>query len=90
MNTFHQTILPLFHQSRADWLAQARRTAYLIANSSGTITTDDIHKHCPIPDGIDPRVMGAVFAGHKWRKIGYVQSTRKACHSRPIGVFQLA
>lgn len=83
---FHQTILPLFNQTRAEWLKQARQTALSIHKD--TVTTDDIHKHCPLPDNIDPRVMGAVFTRKHWRKVGYTQSTRKACHHRPIAIFQ--
>ena len=43
---FHQTILPLFNQTRAEWLKQARQTALSIHKE--TVTTDDIHKHYPL------------------------------------------
>jgi len=95
MNAFHQTILPLFNQPRAEWLEDARVKAYVIAVERGLkgqlprLTTDDIHNACPIPDGIDPRVMGAVFASKDWLKVGYTQSKRKVCHNRPIAIFQL-
>jgi len=95
MNAFTQTILPLFNQTRSEWLSEARKAAYLLAITRGwkgsppELTTDDIHKHCPLPDGIDPRVMGAVFRTNQWRKVGYINSTRATCHNRPIAIFQL-
>jgi hypothetical protein len=92
---FHQTILPLFQKTRAQWLHEARLTALTVGNwkaSQGEpphVTADDIHRHCPIPDGIDPRVMGAVFTKDGWRKVGYVNSTRAICHHRPIALFEM-
>ena len=92
---FHQTILPLFQQTRAQWLHEARIIAHKLAlakadrGEPAQLTTDEIHKYCPVPDGIDPRVMGAVFTRESWRKVGYVSSTRAACHHRPIALFQL-
>jgi len=95
MSTFHQAILPLFQQTRAQWLYEARLAAYTVATRKASqgepshVTADDIHRHCPIPDGIDPRVMGAVFTRKCWKKVGYTESTRAICHNRPIGIFQL-
>jgi hypothetical protein len=45
---------------------------------------------CPPPSAVDPRVMGAIFNTPEWQKVGYCNSKRRACHKRPISIFQLA
>jgi hypothetical protein len=78
--------LALFETHRAAWLAEARRTAFLLYRQAGRpITVDDVRMACPPPAGSDPRVMGAVFTG--WTAVGYVNSRRRACHGRPIRLF---
>ncbi len=89
MNQFTQTILPLFETHRTDWLAQARAAAAQLGANGRIVTADDVRAICPPPDGCDPRVMGAIFAGRQWRKVGYCNSTRSECHGRPIAQFQL-
>ena len=84
-----QLVFKLFEEFRRDWLSQARHKALEIALRRGEVCADDIHEECPVPGGIDPRVMGAVFASKDWLKVGYTQSKRKVCHNRPIAIFQL-
>ena len=86
---FKQQVLPLFETSQPDWLTQARYVARSIAASREFVTIDDVRQVCPPPDGVDPRVMGAVFKGKDWECIGYQKSKRSACHNRPIGQFQI-
>lgn len=80
----------LFEEHRPDWLAKARATARQLFLSTGEpVTADDIHQHCPIPKGFDPRVMGAVFKNGEWEPVGFVLSKRAVCHHRPIRAFRL-
>ena len=86
---FDGEILPLFEQSRAAWLAEARLVALKICKKRGYVTADEVRKVCPIPPGIDPRVMGAVFIRSLFRKVAYVNSARRTCHGRPIAIFEM-
>lgn len=86
---FEQKILQLFEEYRADWLARAREAARCLGATGRTVTVDDVRAVCPPPDGIDPRVMGAVFRNKDWECLGYERSTRATCHNRPVGVFRL-
>lgn len=90
---FTQDILPLFEDTREEFLEKAREAAVALGRKHGFCTIDMVRAVCPPPEGVDPRVMGAVFQCRKatdpWRKDGFVSSKRKACHGRPVGVFKL-
>jgi hypothetical protein len=87
---FDTDVLPLFEEHRADWLAEARATAVSLAIQRGTVTIDDVRDHCPPPDDVDPRVMGAVFRTSDFESTGrHVRSVRRTCHNRPVMVFKL-
>lgn len=79
--------------ARADWLALARSEAVKIAVACATrtCTIEDVRRAVPMPEGIDPRVAGAVFrdAG-VWEPAGYEQGTRSMSHRRPIMRYALA
>ncbi|PPC84760.1 MAG: hypothetical protein CTY35_00115 [Methylotenera sp.] len=79
-------------QHRSLYIAMARKSAIEIASARAdrSVTIDDVRELCPPPDDIDPRVMGAIFTEKGvWESMGYVKSTRKTCHHRPIQRFQL-
>lgn len=86
---FDQQVLPLFEESRAQWLAAARAAAEKLGCEQATVTIDDVREKCPPPVNIDPRANGAVFTRKHWELVGYRQSDRTTCHGRPIGVFRL-
>ena len=75
-------------QARAEWLAKARATAETLGRLKGVVTVDDVRAECPPPAAVDPRVMGAIFRGDQWEADGYVRSTRRECHKRPIAQFR--
>ena len=81
-----QTVMDLFESTREDYLAEARLAAESLANERGVITVNDVREVCPPPDGIDPRVMGAIFRSKAWEKVGYISSSR--AHMRPIAQFK--
>ena len=74
---------------RAEWLAEARVTARLVALNEGSVCADDIHRISPIPEGLDPRVMGAALKIPELVPDGYVQTKRPEAHARPIRRFVL-
>jgi hypothetical protein len=82
--------LALLEKCRAEYLAIARAKAREIAVKAGRVTVDDVRAACPPPSAVDPRVMGAIFNTPEWQKVGYCNSKRRACHKRPISIFQLA
>lgn len=79
--------LDLFEIHRAAWLAMARFSALMLYRRLGRpISIDDVRGECPPPAWADPRVMGAVFRG--WNAVGFMNSRRRACHGRPIRLFE--
>lgn len=76
--------------ARAEYLAKARLCALRLTRKRDTITVDDVREKCPPPEDIDPRVMGAIFAGAEWEAVGFVNSARRACHRRPVRMFRRA
>lgn len=74
--------------ARAEWLSRARALAsqiYLITNQP--VSVDDIRERLPIPEGVDTRVMGAVFKKGDWTQFDYVKSKRRESHHRPVARF---
>lgn len=82
--------LAAFEEARPDWLSLARVCARRLCLRYGTATIDDVRAACPPPDDIDPRIMGAVFHTADFKAVGFINSTRRTCHKRPIRVFALA
>lgn len=87
---FATEIQPLFEEYRANYLQIARDAARQLATAQGQVTIDQVRERCPPPEGVDPRVMGAVFRTSEFELVGYAKSGRATCHNRPIGIFRLA
>lgn len=81
--------LRTLEQVRADYLAKARGAALLLGSGGRAITVDDVRKVCPPPKEIDGRVMGAIFYRPFWEAAGFVNSSRRTCHKRPIRLFRI-
>ena len=81
--------LGLLERTRADWLTYARSYAVLHARLHDSVCADDIHERWPIPEGVDHRVMGAVFMIPELVADGYVPTKRPEAHARPIRRFVL-
>lgn len=77
--------------ARAEWLAAARAWLRQYAENGRVVTVNDLRRYGPpIPDDIDPRVAGAVFAERGvWERLGYTSSTRRVSHGRPVARFRL-
>lgn len=81
--------LDRLEEARAGWINEARIVAERLARDRGAVTIDDVREACPPPDGVDPRVMGAVMRPPVFEACGFVLSSRAECHRRPIRVFKL-
>ncbi len=88
-DVFASEVSPRLNTHRQAWLARARQTARSIASRRGSVTIDEVRAVCPPPDDVDPRVMGAVFKRAEFELVDYIESRRKACHGRHIGIFRL-
>lgn len=68
-----------------------QETAVRLAREKGTITSDDVWDACPIPSGIEPKLMAAAFKPRDlWRKTGqYVPTRRPSANRRPIPCWEL-
>lgn len=86
---FHRDIRPLFEEMRAEFIAKARAVAERLGRDGRAISVDDVRAVCPPPEGIDGRVMGAIFRAKEWEKVGYDNSVRSTCHFRPVARFRL-
>lgn len=71
------------------WLNWARATAVAICREQGQVTSDEIHIHCPMPDGSHPNLMGAVFKDRRFKQAGFTQSNRPSAHGRVIRIYCL-
>ena len=76
-------------EERQDYVVKARRIARLHALTHGTVTSEDVRKKAPVPDGMDPRILGAVFRTSEWKRVGFRQTPRASAHCRPISVWKL-
>lgn len=69
--------------TRGHLLDKARDVAERICEARGYVTTDDVRQAMAIEPG-NNKWLGAVFKSDEWEKMGYVTSTVKTSHSRPI------
>ncbi|TEU01987.1 MAG: hypothetical protein E3J29_00215 [Dehalococcoidia bacterium] len=81
--------LELLEKNRAMWLFNARNVAAMVCRLHGQVMADDIRARCPIPEGWDHRVVGAVFSDRRFVKMGYQATERPEAHARPIAIFKL-
>ncbi len=81
--------LNALEQSRAEWLAQARATAWELGGRQDSVNVNDVRRAMPpLPDDIDPRVFGAIFVKSRWECLGYRATKRRTSHGRPIAQFR--
>lgn len=81
--------LDALEAAREDYVEKARAAAFRLLEDRLTITINDVREVAPPPAGVDPRVMGVILREPAFKKVGTVNSNRKSCHGRPIGVFAL-
>ena len=80
-----QQVMDLFNKTRSEFLSSCRWVAIRIAQKNGGfVNIDEVREQVITPDGVNPKVYGAVFADGQFEKSGYVITTRKSSHGRPI------
>ena len=69
------------------YLAKARQAAHKLAQQKGFVTSDDVVNVVGMPNA--PSLVGSIFKGNGFTRIGYTPSTRNSTHGREIGVWRL-
>lgn len=81
--------LDALETNRRPFIEEARAVARKLLKYRKSVTIDDVRAVLPPPEGVDPRVMGAVFKASEFESVGWTTSKRKECHKRPIQRFRL-
>jgi hypothetical protein len=85
--------LALLADTRRALIRRASRALLDLLLQTGTATADQLRELVPLPEGVNPKVFGAVFAGlaekNLIRQFGFEPSRRPEAHRRPVGVWQL-
>ena len=80
--------LNLVSAHNSDYLAKARSTAEYIARTQGEVSINEVRRVLGAPPpSVNPNVLGAVFRGKHWRKVGHTQTTHAEGHARTVGVY---
>ena len=80
--------MDLFAVKRKEFLDFARWEAVRIWYRKGNITVDDVRAEVKTPDGVNPKVWGALFDSKDWKLVSYVKTTRQVAHGRPVGCWK--
>ena len=81
---YEQQVLPLQVEHHKELVDKLRKAARELGAYGKEVTSDDVHAKCPIPAGVDPRVMGAAFPKADWVRVRSVKSNRAVNHGRFI------
>lgn len=73
----------------AQWLAEARKVAEMLAAKQGEITSDDLLRVCPKPPHVSHQAIGSLFRTPRWRCIGRRPSAKISGHGREIRIWVL-
>lgn len=84
----------LLEVRRETLIRRARRAMLIALIQDGEATIDDVRKFVPLPDGVNPKVFGAVPGVLAEAGIikadGVVKSRRPEAHARPVQRWRLA
>jgi hypothetical protein len=84
-----------FKQREPTWIDRARERMVELwrerrrFNDLAVVTSDDVWLLCPPPADVHPSVMGPVFHGGMFVRVGYQASTRPSAHARVISMYRL-
>ena len=80
----------LLERTRAEWIARALTEARVLIARDGYVTTDSLRDVCPVPEGVDARVVGAVLNKRNFLDAGPTKTSRRTSHGRPISKWILS
>lgn len=77
--------------SSAEYLRRAKAAALDLGQGGKTVTIEQVRaKVGPPPSHTPPQLMGQVFRGKVWVKVGVTNAERETANSRRISTFKLA
>ncbi len=77
------------NEPKIDWITEARNVAINIAEDRGTVSIVDVLDECPLPDEIDPRVVGGVFKHQRFNRVDSITIKTDSGRYKTVGVFAL-
>jgi len=85
--------LQLLEDHRAGVVRNARRAMTELVLENGSCTMDDVRDRIEVPEGINPKCLGAVPSTLARQQIierdGFVTTRRPEAHARPLSVWRL-
>jgi hypothetical protein len=93
INQFRDKLLELElsgnSEPKIDWITEARDVALNLAEERGRVSIVDVLHECPLPIGIDPRVVGGVFKHQAFVRIDSITIKTDNGRYKTVGVFGL-
>lgn len=77
------------NEPKIDWITEARSVAINLAEDRGTVSIVDVLDECPLPDDIDPRVVGGVFRHQRFQRVDSITIKTDTGRYKTVGVFSL-
>jgi len=77
------------NEPKIDWITEARSVAITIAEERGTVSIVDVLDECPLPESIDPRVVGGVFKHQRFNRVNSITIKNDNGRYKTVGVFSL-
>lgn len=86
-----QRELERWQENESRWIARARAAMLeLCLDRNGQpVSSDDVWDLCPPPADCHPSVMGPVFRGGLFQKVGWKASKRPSAHARMISIYTI-
>lgn len=84
-----QAQLDIFDQRDHEFLERCRSLARLICRERGQVSINDIREFISVPPGVHPSVLGAVFRGKEFKRVGYTEATHPEAHARVVRVYSI-
>jgi hypothetical protein len=72
------------------WIGHARVVAQTIAQNNGSVTIEDVLAELPLPDELDPRIVGGVFKHPMFKRTGNRTIQARDGRYKTVGMFSLA
>jgi len=80
--------MDLFEKTRAEFLAHCRWVAKRIAQqNNGYVNIDQVREQVVCPEGVNPKVFGAVFSNGEFERGSFTITKRKTSHGRMISTW---
>jgi hypothetical protein len=86
---FKTAQLDIFEQRDHEFLERCRTLARMVCRERGQVSINDIRAIITVPPGVHPSVLGAVFRGKEFVRVGYTEASHPEAHSRVVRVYRL-